>query len=86
MRATPIDREGRLLSESRFCAQLCEIGLLKPDQTGILNIEVRDPGGNMVEGYKSKVPRQKQPLTLMASRAIQDLSGRRTEISSGRLP
>ena len=77
------DREGRLLSESRFCAQLKEIGLLKPDQTGILNIEVRDPGGNMVEGYKSKVPRQKQPLTLMASRAIQDLSGRRTEIYPG---
>ena len=77
------DREGRLLSESSFCAQLKEIGLLKPDQTGILNIEVRDPGGNMVEGYKSKVPRQKQPLTLMVSRAIQDRFGRKTEISPG---
>lgn len=75
------DREGRLLTESRFCDQLTKIGLLKPDQTSILNIKILDPGGNMVEGYQPEVSREKQPLTLMASRAIHDQAGKRTEIS-----
>ena len=77
------DQEGRLLSESRFYDQLLQIGLIKPGQQSILNIEIRDPGGNMVEGYQPKVPRSEQSFTLMASRAIQDQSGRRTEISPG---
>ncbi|MBT3879834.1 MAG: transporter substrate-binding domain-containing protein [Candidatus Scalindua sp.] len=77
------DRNGRLLSKSRFKDHLIQIGLLKPDQSSILNVEIRDPGGNMVEGYQSSVPRSKQPLTLMASRAIKGLSGIRTEISPG---
>lgn len=62
--------EGQLISESRFDDDLREIGLVKPDERGILNIEVRDPGGNMTEGFRSAKSRTEQPLTLMAATAI----------------
>ena len=62
--------EGRLLSESRFDDDLREIGLIAAGEQGILSIEIRDPGGNMVEGFQSQVPRSEHPLTLMARRAI----------------
>jgi PAS domain S-box-containing protein len=64
------NRSGQLISESRFDDDLREIGLISPDQRGILNIEVRDPGGNMVEGFRPSVYRHLQPLTLMAESAI----------------
>ena len=44
-----------LLSESRFVDDLRQIGLLKEGRSAAsLNIEIRDPGGNMVEGYRSE--------------------------------
>lgn len=62
--------EGRLLSESRFDDDLRKIGLIGADKQGILMIEIRDPGGNMVEGFQPQMSRSEQPLTLMARRAI----------------
>jgi PAS domain S-box-containing protein len=61
---------GILLSESRFDHHLREIGLIAPDHHGILTIEIRDPGGNMVEGFRPDLNRSLQPLTLMAQNAI----------------
>ena len=65
------DQTGRLLSESRFNDDLRQIGLIKEGVSGILYIEIRDPGGNMVEGYRSEVPRPNQPFTRMAVGAFQ---------------
>ena len=65
------NRDGQLISESRFDDDLRNIGLISPDQRGILNIEVRDPGGNMVEGYRPGEERHSQPLTVMADSATQ---------------
>ena len=62
--------EGILLSDSRFDDQLREIGLIAPDNHGILTIEIRDPGGNMVEGYRPVTKQAQQPLTRMARNAI----------------
>lgn len=62
---------GRLLSESRFDDDLRIIGLIGEGVSGNLNIEIRDPGGNMVEGYRSEVPRSEQPFTRMAASAFQ---------------
>jgi len=62
--------EGRLLSESRFDDHLREIGLIAAKDHGILTIEIRDPGGNMVEGFRPTIIRAEQPLTLMARNAI----------------
>jgi hypothetical protein len=65
------DQNGMLISESRFDDDLRQIGLLKEGVSSVLNIEIRDPGGNMVEGYRSEVPRSKQPFTRMAAGAFQ---------------
>jgi signal transduction histidine kinase len=69
------DRQGRLLTESRFDDQLRKAGILTSDAASILNVEIRDPGGNIVEGYQSNTPPQKQPLTRMAQSAVEGNSG-----------
>ncbi|MDN3642019.1 SpoIIE family protein phosphatase [Lutimonas halocynthiae] len=69
------DHNGRLLSESRFKSDLRNIGLISYDQEDILQLDIRDPGGNMITGYRSEVPREQQPLTVMASDAIKGKSG-----------
>jgi PAS domain S-box-containing protein len=73
------DQTGRLLSESRFVDDLRQIGLIKEGASGVLNIEIRDPGGNMVKGYRSEVLRSKQPFTRMAAGAFQLRSGMEKE-------
>jgi PAS domain S-box-containing protein len=65
------NQEAKLLSESRFDDDLRRIGLITKGRSGILNIEIRNPGGNMVEGYRSEVPRSRQPLTRMAAGALE---------------
>jgi len=62
---------GELLSESRFVDLLRRIGLIGEDQQSALNVAVRDPGVNLVAGQRSKIKRSQQPLTRMASAAIQ---------------
>ena len=62
--------EGRLLSASRFDDNLRSIGLLKEEEMSLLLIEIRDPGGNMAEGFRAKTLRSDQPLTTMAKSAI----------------
>ncbi len=64
------DRNGVMLSSSRFEDQLRRIGLLAEDQSSALNIEIRDPGGNMVAGYRPGIARSQQPLTHMVSSAL----------------
>ncbi len=69
------DRNGGLLSESRFDDHLREIGLIGEHENASLNVEIRNPGGNMVEGYRSSVARSNQPLTKMAQSAVKGDSG-----------
>ena len=64
------NQDGRLLSSSRFDDHLHEMGLLQPGQLALDTIAIRDPGGNMVEGFRSSTPRSRQPLTRMATDAI----------------
>ena len=64
------NRSGQLISESRFDNDLRAIGLIAADQRGILQVEVRDPGGNMVEGFRPNTARDEFPLTRMAESAI----------------
>jgi len=63
------NREGRLISQSRFEEDLRRIGLIDERASGILNLQVRDPGGNLVRGFRTEVPREEQPLTYMAQSA-----------------
>ena len=66
------NREGIMISGSRFLGDLKKIGLIPntPDAQAMLNIDIRDPQGNLLEGYRPSVPRKQQPLTLMAQSAI----------------
>jgi tRNA A-37 threonylcarbamoyl transferase component Bud32 len=66
------NKEGVMVSNSRFDDDLILLGLL-PDQEGsrsLLNVLVRDPQGNMTEGYRPTQRRAEMPLTRMAADAI----------------
>lgn len=70
--AYAFDANGVMLSKSRFLDELKKIGLL-PDQPGasaMLNLQVRDPGGNLLEGYRPELELAARPLTRMAALAI----------------
>lgn len=69
------DSEGRLISQSRFDDRLKEIGLIPAGEHGMLNLLIRDPGENLIEGGQAIVPRNQQPLTHMAKSAIRGEAG-----------
>jgi PAS domain S-box-containing protein len=64
------DENGYLLTPSSFDQQLRGIGLLADDQGSALNIEIRDPGVNLLEGKSPKQERSKQPLTHLVLRTL----------------
>ncbi|HED12806.1 MAG TPA: response regulator [Gammaproteobacteria bacterium] len=68
------NKNGRMISESRFNEQLRKIGLITGQHSTLL-VELRDPGGNMVSGYTPSLPRNLQPLTRMAQSATAGESG-----------
>jgi PAS domain S-box-containing protein len=68
--AYAFDQKGRMLTPSRFEDKLRRIGLLIENQSSALNIEIRDPGVNLIAGSPSRLKRKEQPLTYMASQAI----------------
>ncbi len=65
------NREGRMLSKSRFENELKTLGVFQLDSVGVNYIDIRDPGGNLTTGFKTKVPINKRSLTLMASSAVE---------------
>lgn len=72
------DRDGRMVSDSRFEPQLRRIGLLPPngDETSSFNVHIRDPGVNLV-GRRKPAPKNPEswPLTRMAKDAIAGNTG-----------
>ena len=69
------DKNGTLLSTSRFENELIEAGLLKRDEKSILNIELRNPGGEILNGFISETPRDLQQFTESVSQAINKRDG-----------
>jgi serine/threonine protein kinase len=65
------DKQGVLISQSRFDDDLKQIGLLvdKDEVHSILNIQIRDPQADMTLGERPKLRRAKQPLTRIAASA-----------------
>ncbi|HTU23861.1 MAG TPA: serine/threonine protein kinase, partial [Pirellulales bacterium] len=65
------DRNGLLLSQTRFDEQLKQVGLLvdDPSAQSILTVSLRDPGVDLTLGDRTKVPRSEQPLTHLAASA-----------------
>jgi eukaryotic-like serine/threonine-protein kinase len=72
-----INKNGLMVSNSRFDDQLILLGLLPDDDSAasILNIPVRDPGGDMTEGFRPEVRRHELPLTKAAAAAVSGTSG-----------
>jgi serine/threonine protein kinase len=72
-----INKEGLLVSSSRFDEELILNGLL-PDLEGaqsILTVSARDPGGNITVGHRPKVRRSELPLTKSAAAAVAGNAG-----------
>ena len=69
--------QGLMLSNSRFDDDLVLLGII-PDtmnSRSLLQLQVRDPGGNMTQGYRPRVRRSEMPLTDMAEAAISGNTG-----------
>lgn len=67
-----VDQHGRMVSGSRFDSELMLLGLL-PDQENsksILQLLVRDPGGDLTAGHRPKVRRSELPPTYAVGEAI----------------
>ncbi len=69
--------KGILISKSRFPNELKKVGLLenRPEALSILNIGIKDPGGNLLEGFRSKKDSEELPFTRMATSALKGESG-----------
>jgi eukaryotic-like serine/threonine-protein kinase len=72
-----IDRNGLMVSSSRFDEELILLGLLPDteDSASILMLSVSDPGGNVQEGYRPAVRRAELPLTKAAASTVAGGSG-----------
>lgn len=64
------NRDGLMISESRFNDDLINIGLLNSGEKSIQNIFIKDPGVNLVKGEKSTIKVEEQPLTFMVQNAL----------------
>jgi serine/threonine protein kinase len=72
-----VNQQGLMVSNSRFDEQLMLLGVL-PDHEGsasILRVQVRNPGGNLTEGFRPKVRRSELPLTEICAAAVSGSSG-----------
>lgn len=70
-----IDKNGIMVTESRYDDQLRRIGLIGSEERGITSIRISDPGGNMLEGFRSSRPANEWPLTRMAASASKGEAG-----------
>jgi eukaryotic-like serine/threonine-protein kinase len=66
------NKDGLLVSNSRFDEELILLGLLPDTETAhsILNISLRDPGGDMTAGHRPNVRRAELPLVKSVTSAI----------------
>ncbi len=64
------DKNGLLLSKLANPTPAVEAGLLEEGASTALNIELRDPGGNMLTGFRPSTERKLLPLTQMVQRAV----------------
>ena len=73
------DQNGTLLSESRFISQLIAANVLPDNLPSMLQIQVRDPGVNLITNIEIVKNWSEWPLTLMASSAINKGDGENLE-------
>jgi hypothetical protein len=71
------NKDGLMLSNSRFDEELVRLAILpdRDDARSILQVLVRDPGGNLAEGYIRRQRRSAMPLTRMVAAAAAGQAG-----------
>ncbi|MCO6045242.1 serine/threonine protein kinase [Aeoliella sp. ICT_H6.2] len=69
------DKNGLILSNSRFDRDLKLDGLIPENEPSILNLLVRDPGGNITTGFRPQVLRSQLPPTEMVKQAAEGNAG-----------
>lgn len=75
METYAFNADGVLLSESRFNDTLSKLGFIEDGERSILNVAVRDPGGDLRSGYRSSQSRESQPLTRVVQSALKGGAG-----------
>ncbi len=71
------DRNGTMLSDSRFDNDLKSLGLIpdRDDATSVLNLQLRDPGVDLRKSRRPDKPRSELGLTRMVGDAVQGRNG-----------
>ena len=70
------DSQGEMISNSRFPQHLRRAGLIGPDEDeSVLRVGIRDPGGDMTQGFRPETQRRAQPLTRGAADAVAGHAG-----------
>lgn len=69
------DRKARIITKSRFTDQLATIAQYYVEGTDLLTLQLRDPGGNLLEGYVPLGNSNTWPLTKMAEDAVLGRNG-----------
>lgn len=71
------NKDGTMVSNSRFDHSLILNGILadQAESQSILNLQLRDPGGDMMEGFRPTKRRAEMPLTKMVETAVSGKDG-----------
>ena len=64
------DRDGLLLTQSRFTKELQTVGVIEDDHLAMLSLKITDPKANLIQGDGYAISEASRELTLMAQRAI----------------
>ena len=70
-----VDEKGRLITASRYDAELRSMGLIGEKSEAMLNLVIRDPGVNLKEGARLEGDLKTLPLTKMAAAVTQGNKG-----------
>jgi serine/threonine-protein kinase len=73
--AYAFDSRGLMLTQSRYLGDLRLAGQVAADDSGILRIAVRDPGGDIVAGFRPSSPASEWPATGLAEAALAAQAG-----------
>ena len=78
-----MDKEGRMVTDSRFNDQLIEVGVLDANKEGKQILSLRDPGDNLFEGYIPLNARDSWPLTFVAASMVKTANNVNKDDSNG---
>lgn len=73
--ALAFDKAGRMLNESKHLEQLVAAGIVKTNPPTSVLMPLRDPGGDITQGYKSEIPYSANFPTLAINRAVAGVDG-----------